>query len=96
MKRGFEEHNDNVRRAAKAAGRDLLEYGVQEGWEPLCKFLEVPIPDTKFPRVNDSAAFLKQVRWMRNLAILKMAGKGLVYIAPVMFGLWYLPRLLVN
>jgi hypothetical protein len=36
----------------------LLVYQVQEGWEPLCRFLEVPIPEGKpFPRLNDREAF---------------------------------------
>jgi hypothetical protein len=30
----------------------LLVYQVQEGWKPLCEFLDVPIPDTGFPRIN--------------------------------------------
>lgn len=30
----------------------LLEWSVQEGWEPLCKFLDKPIPDESFPHVN--------------------------------------------
>ena len=30
----------------------LLVYQVKEGWEPLCKFLEVPVPDIEFPRIN--------------------------------------------
>lgn len=32
----------------------LLVYDVREGWEPLCTFLDVPVPDVPFPRVNDS------------------------------------------
>lgn len=35
----------------------LLVFDVAQGWEPLCTFLEVPVPDQPFPRRNDSAAF---------------------------------------
>ena len=35
----------------------LLVWSASEGWEPLCEFLELPIPDAAFPRVNDSAQF---------------------------------------
>jgi hypothetical protein len=35
----------------------LLVWSVTDGWEPLCQFLEVPVPDAEFPRVNDSAQF---------------------------------------
>lgn len=30
----------------------LLVYEVKQGWEPLCEFLGVSVPDTPFPRVN--------------------------------------------
>lgn len=30
----------------------LLVYQVSEGWEPLCAFLDIPVPDTEFPRIN--------------------------------------------
>ena len=26
---------------------------MKEGWEPLCKFLNKPIPDEPFPNIND-------------------------------------------
>ena len=30
----------------------LLVFDVAEGWEPLCAFLNAPVPDTPFPRTN--------------------------------------------
>jgi hypothetical protein len=30
----------------------LLVFSPKEGWEPLCAFLGVPVPDGPFPRVN--------------------------------------------
>lgn len=30
-------------------------FDVREGWEPLCKFLDLPVPDVPFPRINDAA-----------------------------------------
>ena len=35
----------------------LLVWSVVDGWEPLCEFLELPVPEAEFPRVNDSAQF---------------------------------------
>lgn len=29
----------------------LLEFNVKQGWGPLCKFLEVPVPDMPFPHL---------------------------------------------
>jgi hypothetical protein len=39
----------------------LLVWSVGEGWEPLCEFLEVPVPDTPFPRLNDSKEFSERL-----------------------------------
>lgn len=33
----------------------LLVFEVRQGWEPLCGFLGVPVPDTPFPKVNERA-----------------------------------------
>jgi len=33
----------------------LLVFDVRDGWEPLCEFLEVPVPDVPYPRRNDRA-----------------------------------------
>lgn len=30
----------------------LLVYQVKEGWGPLCEFLDLPVPDMEFPRIN--------------------------------------------
>ena len=39
----------------------LLIYNVKEGWAPLCKFLEVPIPKEPMPRSNDKGQFVKRI-----------------------------------
>ncbi|WP_231333298.1 sulfotransferase family protein [Actinomadura graeca] len=51
----FRRHTEEVK-AAIPPGR-LLVYEVREGWEPLCAFLGVPVPDEPFPRVNDREEF---------------------------------------
>ena len=35
----------------------LLVMNVADGWEPLCRFLEVPIPDTAFPHSHPKDEF---------------------------------------
>jgi len=41
----------------------LLVYEVKQGWQPLCDFLGVPVPEnTPFPRLNDTASFQQQMR----------------------------------
>ncbi|MEM6708076.1 MAG: sulfotransferase family protein [Pseudomonadota bacterium] len=51
----FLRHNQAVRETVPAA--QLLEYQPGDGWEPLCAFLEVPVPDEPYPRVNSTAEF---------------------------------------
>ncbi|MFC4586776.1 sulfotransferase family protein [Sphaerisporangium corydalis] len=51
----YERHNDEVRRTV--APDRLLDYHVDQGWEPLCAFLGVPVPPDPFPHLNDRAAF---------------------------------------
>jgi len=39
----------------------LLVWSVGDGWEPLCDFLELPVPDTPFPHLNDSKGFVDRI-----------------------------------
>lgn len=36
----------------------LLTFDVRQGWEPLCAFLDCPVPKISFPRLNSSKQFL--------------------------------------
>jgi hypothetical protein len=49
--------------AVKAAipSERLLVFDVREGWEPLCRFLDRPVPSTPFPRTNSKEEFFKLV-----------------------------------
>ncbi len=51
----YRRHNEAVK--AELPTNRLLTYDVSEGWEPLCEFLGVPIPDEDFPRTNTTADF---------------------------------------
>lgn len=56
----YREHYANVRRFAS---RDrVLEYRLESGWQPLCEFLNVPIPNTPFPKENERQAIESEVR----------------------------------
>jgi|HubBroStandDraft_2_1064218.scaffolds.fasta_scaffold00029_13 hypothetical protein len=52
-------HHERVKREVPADR--LLVWEVREGWEPLCEFLEVPVPDEPFPHANDRETFLGRV-----------------------------------
>jgi len=66
----------------------LLEWSVEDGWEPLCKFLGKDVPKEAFPCVTKafegtyrpervSAKYFRGA--LRNLLILVAAILGLVY-----------------
>jgi hypothetical protein len=46
----FERHDEAVRREVPADR--LLVFEASQGWEPLCAFLEVDVPDEPYPRTN--------------------------------------------
>ena len=58
--KAFEKRTQDVK-AAIAADR-LLVFDVSEGWEPLCSFLAVPVPEQPFPRSNDPDAFWELIK----------------------------------
>jgi hypothetical protein len=60
----FNRHNQEVRDTIDPAR--LLVFDVREGWAPLCRFLEVPIPEEPFPRLNDTASTQAMIRLMRE------------------------------
>jgi len=60
----FKRHNQEVRDTIDPAR--LLMFDVREGWAPLCRFLEVPIPDEPFPRLNDTASTQAMIQRMRE------------------------------
>ena len=51
----FHRHTDRIR--ADIPAERLLVWDPRDGWEPLCAFLDVDVPDEPLPRVNDTSAF---------------------------------------
>jgi Sulfotransferase domain len=54
----FNAHNEEVRRSIPP--ERLLVYESGEGWDRLCSFLGVPVPQTPYPTVNSAADFNTQ------------------------------------
>ncbi|KAJ5348233.1 uncharacterized protein N7506_001486 [Penicillium brevicompactum] len=90
---------DSIRRNAKWVYRDhcnmvrgmvpkdnLLEWSVEDGWEPICEFLGRPVPDEPFPRTNNPGNYAKRAdeiiqkrmrRCVRNLALVTVTLGGI-------------------
>ena len=52
----FNAHNEEVKRSIPP--ERLLVYEVKEGWDPLCRFLGVRVPDEPFPQINSTDDWL--------------------------------------
>ncbi|KAK4952563.1 hypothetical protein LTR10_009369 [Elasticomyces elasticus] len=49
-KQKYRSHYEEVRDCVRDPDK-LLEFNIKDGWEPLCEFLQVSVPDEKFPHV---------------------------------------------
>lgn len=56
----YQRHNETVKRVTPK--EKLLVFRLEDGWEPLCKFLGKPVPNVPFPRLNETEAVNELVR----------------------------------
>lgn len=61
----FSQHNREVRNTIDPSR--LLVFEARDGWEPLCRFLNVPIPADPYPHVNDTASTQAMIQQMREV-----------------------------
>lgn len=61
----YRRHVERVRDTVPA--ERLLVFDVREGWDPLCRFLEVPVPGVPFPRTNSTRAMRQRLAVVRAL-----------------------------
>ena len=77
----FNRYNEQVRRDLPPDR--LLIFEAREGWEPLCAFLGVPVPEGKpFPHVNDTAEF--RARIQRVSRIMRAVGYTVVAVVALL------------
>jgi len=61
----YYEHIESVKKTIPSD--KLLIYHVNMGWEPLCEFLNVAVPEIPFPKVNDTAEMLRKFAIIKSL-----------------------------
>ena len=83
-KQVFLDHIEEVKATIPAAR--LLVYEVKQGWEPLCAFLDKPVPETPFPHVNDTDEFLGTIRRVK----LVFGAIHLAVVALVLGAAWWI------
>lgn len=73
----FEQHNARMRETIPAD--KLLIFQVKDGWEPLCAFLDVPVPNEPFPHLNDREEMRRRTNEMKVISrVLPIVGGGLL------------------
>ncbi len=50
-------HAHNARVAEAFSADRLLKFEAKDGWAPLCKLLDLPVPDEAFPHINSKEEF---------------------------------------
>ena len=55
LKKAHDKYDQNVRDIVPK--ERLLEFKSSDGWEPLCKFLNLPVPDEPYPWENTTVEF---------------------------------------
>lgn len=61
----------------------LIEFEPSQGWEPLCNFLDQPLPDSPYPHLNDAKDM------QRALFYSQLIGAGLWGLTGLaLFGVW--------
>jgi len=78
----YNKHIEDVK--ATVPADKLLIFSVDQGWEPLCKFLGVEIPATAFPNVNDKAQVKKTIADFTKGAYI-ILGIGIVLLLVIVF-----------
>ena len=65
----------------------LLEYKIEEGWEPLCRFLGKEIPKEPFPHTNEKDYLNEKITIMMRKRGAKVIGGALMYAIPVVLSM---------
>lgn len=78
-----EQHNRRV--IDENPPNEILIYNVKEGWGPLCKFLQVDIPENvPFPNINDTKQFRRKTNYGRLMGLCCWLALGAI-VCPVSY-----------
>lgn len=79
----FEKWNNSVR---EVVPKDrLLEFDPKQGWDPICKFLGVPIPEVPFPRLNDTKEMNRKMTGLTILAYSLVYGLPAIILSVLVY-----------
>ena len=66
----------------------LCVFNVKEGWKPLCEFLDVPVPNEEFPRVNDRETFIMRSSGLYRTIVKRLIVIVVPLVGSLMYGLY--------
>lgn len=66
----------------------LLEFRSEDGWEPLCRFLNKPVPNESYPHINkgDNVVYLHGV--LLVVTVFKLLAKGTLWVSAAGAAIW--------
>ncbi|KAH6991539.1 hypothetical protein EDB82DRAFT_494142 [Fusarium venenatum] len=64
------------------------KFKLEQGWEPLCKFLGKNVPNVEFPRVNESTWFDEKANILLKRGLKDGAIKAFSWVAAIAC-VWY-------
>ncbi|KAF9772750.1 hypothetical protein IL306_009521 [Fusarium sp. DS 682] len=64
LKPAYVRHNQYIKDTVPK--EQLLNFKLDDGWEPLCRFLGKEVPDVPFPHVNDSKEYAARSKTLVN------------------------------
>jgi hypothetical protein len=79
----YQQHIEEIK--AVVPEDKLLIFSVDQGWEPLCAFLEKEAPGSDFPKMNDTQEFQSFLKTMTRIAygliaVSALAVAGIIYM----------------
>lgn len=77
----WERHMEHLKKIVPP--EKLFFYDVREGWNPLCKILNVPMPKTPFPRLNDAQTMDKFMKYNVKKGLMAWACMSLISVSTV-------------
>ena len=94
LRRGFLDHYKHVR-AAVPENRIFLEFRSEDGWEPICSFLQKPVPkDVPYPHINEGVGVVQLHAFLYWMRLAKALGRMATVGAPILVATaaiwWYL------
>ncbi|TPP67425.1 putative nad dependent epimerase/dehydratase, partial [Fasciola gigantica] len=90
MLNGFIAWTERVKKTISP--KRLLVYDISEGWEPLCQFLQKPVPTEPFPHLNEYKEMRRLFRLERRAGALLQWGLPTLIIFLLAYILYILLR----